>query len=244
MLGISTPSIGVRHLEIQRPERHNALDIALYDALKLALTDASHDPAIRVIVLSSTGKNFCAGNDLGDFKSAWPQPPNGPVYRFLEALYRFEMPIVAALQGAAIGIGATMLLHCDVIFASCQAYLQFPFVDLGIAMEGGSSHLLLRLLGQARAMEIVLSGRRVGSEEADRLGLISGIAENPVEAAFSFASMVAGKSPLAVRTTKRLSHLSLTSYFPERLETEIQEVNRLIVAKRTAEPPHHAQTVE
>jgi enoyl-CoA hydratase/carnithine racemase len=237
MLGISTPSDGIRHLEIQRPDRHNALDIPLYEALALALREASHDPAMRVIVLSSTGKSFCAGNDLADFETAWPQPPKGPVYQFLEALYRVEVPIVAAVQGAAIGIGATMLLLCDVIFAAPQAYLRFPFADLGIVMEGGSSHLLPRLLGQARAMEIVLSGRKVGSEEADRLGLFTGITENPAGTALSFASAVAVKSPIAVRTTKRLSHWSLAPYFPERLEAEIQEINRLIVAKRAAGIP-------
>jgi enoyl-CoA hydratase/carnithine racemase len=235
MLGVSTPSDGVRHLEIRRPDRHNAMNIALYEALTLALKEASCDPAVRVIVLSSIGESFCAGNDLAEFESAWPQPPKGPVYQFLEALYRTEIPIVAAVQGAAIGIGATMLLHCDVIYAAPHAYLRFPFVDLGIVMEGGSTHLLPRTVGQARAMEIILSGRKVGSQEADRLGLITGIAENPAETASAFASTIASKSPLAVRATKRLAHWSLDPYFPERLDAEIQEVNRLIVAQRDSE---------
>jgi enoyl-CoA hydratase/carnithine racemase len=232
MLGISTPLDGVRHLEIQRPDRHNAMNIVLYERLTLALKDASRDPMVRVVVLSSVGKSFCAGNDLADFDTAWPQPSHGPVYQFLETLYRTEIPIIAAVQGAAIGVGATMLLHCDVIYAAPQAYLRFPFVDIGIVMEGGSTHLLPRLIGQARSMEILLSGRKVAAEEADRLGLISGITENPAEAALAFAGTVANKSPLAVRTTKRMAHWSLDPHFPERMEAEIQEVNRLIVAQR------------
>lgn len=232
MLGIRTPCDGVRHLEIERPERHNALNIPLYEALTAALKDASEDPAVRVIVLSSAGKSFCAGNDLADFDSAWPQPPRGPVYQFLETLYHTKLPIVAAVQGAAIGVGATLLLHCDVIFAAPDAYLRFPFVDLGIVMEGGSTHLLPRLLGQARAMEIMLSGRKVGSVEAHHLGLITSVVDNPAQAAHDFVAMVATKSVAAVRATKRLSRWSLDAYLPDRLEAEIQEINKLIVARK------------
>lgn len=143
-----------------------------------------------------------------------------------------QATVIAAVQGAAIGIGATLLLQCDVIFAAPAAYLRFPFVDLGIALEGGSSHFRFEWLGRPRAMEILLSGRKVPATEAQTIGLISTIAEDPITAALAFATELATKSASAVRATKKMARRSLQGQFPQRFADELKEVNDLLVAQR------------
>ena len=228
MLSSIVHSPGVRVLDFNRPDKHNALNTALYVELEAALREAQADPGCRAVVLTGSGKSFCAGNDLADFESSWPQPDNGPVFRFLSALYEIDVPVIAAVQGAAIGIGATLLLQCDVIFAAPAAFLRFPFVDLGIVLEGGSSHFLIERLGRPRAMEILLSGRKVPAAEAERLGLVSSVVDEAGEMARSFAAALAGKSAQAVRTTKRLARQSTVGIFPGRFADELQQVNRLL----------------
>lgn len=232
MLSSTVPTAGVRLIDFNRADKHNALNAALYDELAVALGEAHADPACRAVVLAGSGKSFCAGNDLADFDNAWPQPAKGPVYRFLRALYEIDVPVIAGVQGAAIGIGATLLLQCDVIFAAPAAFLRFPFIDIGIVLEGGSSHLLMERLGRARAMEILLSGRKIAAEEAARLGLVSGVVEDPVSVARAFAADVAGKMPDAVRATKRLVRSSTREIFPARFDQELMEVNRLLAQRQ------------
>jgi enoyl-CoA hydratase/carnithine racemase len=170
--------------------------------------------------------------ELAEFDTAWPQPEGGPVVSFLRALYEIDVPVLAAVQGAAIGIGATMLLQCDVIFAAPTSYLRFPFIDLGIALEGGSGHLLFERVGRARAMEILLSGRKVSAVEAERLGLVSSVTDDPALAVRTFANELTGKLQAPMRATKRLARRSVEHLFPKRFEDEIKEVNRLLLARR------------
>ncbi len=227
---------GVWQVELQAPDKRNALNVDAYTVLAetLATIDSMH--AARCIVLCSQGPVFCAGNDLAEFETRWPQPAHGPAYRFLETLGGLQLPVVAAVQGAAVGVGATMLLHCDVVIAAPAAFLQYPFVDIGITMEGGSSHLLPRLLGYARAMDILLTGRRVHADEAYALGLVSRISrdEPPLKAAQALARSIAAKSKPAVVATKRLARRSLAEVLPARFEEELQTVNRLISEARAA----------
>lgn len=228
MLSSTSIAPGVLVLDFNRADKHNAINDDLYNELAAALTAAQSDRELRALVLTASGKSFCAGNDLAEFDSAWPQADDGPVFRFLSALYYLDVPVIAAVQGAAIGIGATMLLQCDVIYAAPASYLRFPFVDLGIVLEGGSSHFLFTWLGRPRAMEILLSGRKIPAVEAEKLGLVSSVIENPQAAARQFAIELAGKSPLAVRATKRLARRSLEHVFPNRFVEELRAVNQLL----------------
>jgi enoyl-CoA hydratase/carnithine racemase len=226
---------GVWQIELQRPTKRNALTCEAYIALADHLKRAAGNPAVRAIVLSSQGEIFCAGNDLSEFATHWPQPSAGPVVQFLEALHRLPIPIVAAVQGAAVGIGATMLLHCDIIVGAPGAFLQFPFVDRRITAEGASSLLLPQRIGMARAMDLLLTGRRVFADEALSLGLISRIVRDqpPVAAAIEIAHSIAGKDVDAVAATKRLTRLGASESILPRFEEEIVAINALIVAART-----------
>jgi enoyl-CoA hydratase/carnithine racemase len=232
MLSSTLLAPGIRELDFNRPDKHNALTSTLYRELEAALRAAQADPEARAVILTATGKSFCAGNDLAEFDTEWPQPPDGPVLRFLTALHELDVPVLAAVHGGAIGIGATLLLQCDVVFAAPSAYLRFPFIDLGIVLEGGSSHFLFEWLGRPRAMEILLSGRKVAAAEAASLGLISRITENPAEAVRAFAVELASKSASAVRATKRLVRRSLQETFPQRFADELIEVNRQLLKLR------------
>jgi enoyl-CoA hydratase/carnithine racemase len=221
-------SPGIVLLDFNRPEKHNAINDELYRELKNALRAAQADPDTRAIVLYGTGKSFCAGNDLDDFKKERPSAHESPVYEFLNALYELDVPLIAAVHGAAIGIGATMLLQCDVIFAAPAAYLRYPFIDVGITLEGGSSQWLIDWIGRPRAMEILLSGRKVAASEAHALGLISAVEEDPGAAARAFAIALSGKPVASVRTTKKLAKLSQQSVFPRRFLDELNEVDALL----------------
>jgi enoyl-CoA hydratase/carnithine racemase len=232
MLSSTLLSPGVVLLDFNRPEKHNAINAELYRELTHALRTAQADPDTRAVVLSATGKSFCAGNDLADFEKERPAPEDSPVFHFLNALYHMDVPVIAAVQGAAIGIGATMLLQCDVIFAAPAAYIRYPFVDLGIALEGGSSHFLFDWIGRPRAMEILLSSRKVPASEALSLGLISAVEEDPGAAARAFAAGISQKSPSAVRVIKKLARRSLQGVFPQRFVDELGQVDALLLAQR------------
>jgi enoyl-CoA hydratase/carnithine racemase len=228
MLASTLKAPGVLVLDFNRPEKHNAVNAAMYKELAVTLVAAQENRDLRAIVLTASGNSFCAGNDLSEFKTSRPQPDHGAVYDFLTALHRLDLPLIAAVQGAAIGIGATMLLQCDVIYAAPTAYLRFPFVDLGVALEGGSSHFLFTWLGRPRAMEILLSGRKVSAAESQQLGLITAVVDQPQTVALEFAVQLAAKSPAAVRATKQLARRSLEPTFPGRFEEELTVVNRLL----------------
>lgn len=225
---------GIWHVELRRPEKRNALGVDLYASLADAFVSIGESTDARVVVLSGQGPTFCAGNDLAEFETHWPQPPGGPVVRFLEALHRLPIPLVAAIQGAAVGIGATMLLHCDVVIAASDAFLQFPFVSRGIAPEGASSLLLPQRIGAGRAADILLTGRRVDAAEALALGLISRISRETshIDAATAVAAEIAEKPKQAVVATKMLMKLEGAGAVSRRFEQEILAINDLIMSGR------------
>lgn len=222
---------GVQHIEIDRPQVRNALGQREYGQLADRLEAAVADRC-TAIVLTSRGPTFCAGNELAEFETSWPQPAHGPVYRFLAALAACPCPLVAGVQGGAVGIGATLLLHCDAVYMQRDAFLAYPFVKLGISVEGGSSWLLPARIGYLRAMEILLESRKVPAEEAQRLGLATGVVESAVgEHAVAAAERIGALDAAAVQATKRQLRREAAS-FPGRFEDEIQAINALIVAKR------------
>ena len=149
---------GVAQIGINRPEKKNALTTAMYAGLVEAFERAEADKAVRVALIHGTNECFTAGNDLQDFMNAPPKDDSSPVIRFLKTIHAAKKPIVAAVAGPAVGIGTTLLLHCDLIYADPKARLQLPFVNLGLCPEAGSSFLLPQILGHPRAAELLLFG--------------------------------------------------------------------------------------
>ena len=166
----------VLSITLARPERRNAITVAMYAALADAIEGAADDPSIRLITLEGQGEDFTAGNDLGDFLQAMPQPGDGqdiPVWRLLRALAKNQVPIIAAVHGNAVGIGTTMLFHCDFVLAEEGSRFVMPFVDLGLVPEAASSLIFPRLAGRRRAARYLLLGEPFGVAEAMDIGLAS-----------------------------------------------------------------------
>ncbi|GIK35366.1 MAG: enoyl-CoA hydratase [Gammaproteobacteria bacterium] len=197
----------VLQIRIDRPEKKNALTMDMYEVMSAALEQAEADSSVRAVVFSGAGGNFCSGNDVAAFPAAGSQPqgPN-PVMRFVEALVNASVPIVAAVEGVAAGIGATMLLHLDGVVASAGSRIVFPFLNLALVPEAGSSLLLVRLLGYTRAAELMLRAATIDGTEAHRLGIVSRLAEPGAvgQVALDLAAEFASKPPQAMRRAKRL----------------------------------------
>lgn len=192
-------------LEMNRPEKKNALTHAMYAAMASAIADAQGDSAIGAVVICAAGDFFTAGNDLADFQAEMP-PGKPPVIRFLEAIRDAEKPLFAAVNGPAVGIGLTMLLHCDLSFAAGSATFSAPFTKVGLVPEAASSLLLPQTIGMAMANDILLTGRTINAKEALSCGLISRIyeAESLMGETIKVAHGVCGLAPNSVRLSKSL----------------------------------------
>lgn len=197
---------GVLHIALKRPEKKNALTVAMYQALNAAFERAAAESAVRAVLLYGEGDSFTAGNDLQDFLANPPQGEDVPVFRFLQHLALLEKPLVAAVQGFAVGIGTTLLLHCDLVYCADDAQFVLPFVQLGLCAEGGSSLLLPQLAGHQRAAEKLLLGEPFGADEAHDIGLVNRVlAPGAVrEFAIAQAEKFSRLPGSAVRATKRL----------------------------------------
>ncbi|MPZ35668.1 MAG: enoyl-CoA hydratase [Rhodospirillales bacterium] len=193
-------------ITMNRPAKKNALTHAMYAAIAEALGLAATDPAIRVVLITGTADAFTAGNDLGDFVSAPPGSGDSPVLRFLAALSTADKPVVAAVNGLAVGVGTTMLLHCDLVYAARSATFSVPFVDLALVPEAASSLLLPRRIGHAKAAELFLLGGRLDAAEAEATGLVTSVFDDGalMPEALKRAQLLAGKAASAVRATKAL----------------------------------------
>lgn len=197
---------GILRLTLNRPEKKNALSPAMYDTLAEAIEEADRDDEVRVLLFQGAGDCFTSGNDLRDFVEAPPAGEASPVFRFLMAIHRARKPLVAAVLGSAVGVGTTMLLHCDLVCAGTGARFQLPFVTLGLCPEAGSSLLLPRLAGYQRAAELLLLGEPFGAERAREMGLVNAVFadEELVAGAYALARKLAQQPPAAVRLTKAL----------------------------------------
>jgi enoyl-CoA hydratase/carnithine racemase len=205
-LGISVEDRdGVRHVVLDRPDKKNALTVAMYAALADALASAAHDD-VGALLIGARGETFTAGNDLHDFLDQPPHGEDAPAIRFLIGLATTDVPIVAAVRGNAVGIGTTMLLHCDLVYASPTAKLKVPFVDLGLVPEAGSSVLLPRRIGRAHAGGALYLGEPISAEQAYADGIVTKIVpDDELDAhAEAAARAIAAKPREAVRATKRL----------------------------------------
>jgi enoyl-CoA hydratase/carnithine racemase len=166
----------VRRIRINRPDKKNALTLAMYEAMAAAIEDAGKDANVRCLLLAGAPDVFCAGNDLNDFVAmARGGTLGAPIVRFLHVLARCEKPLVAAVSGAAVGIGTTMLLHCDQVIASDSALLLTPFVSLGLLPEAGSSLIAPRLMGHARAFSLLVMGRPLSAADAKAVGIVNAV---------------------------------------------------------------------
>jgi enoyl-CoA hydratase/carnithine racemase len=207
-LVIVTDDGPVRTVRMNRPEKKNALTMAMYDAMAEAIENAAQNPALRCLLIAGAPAAFCAGNDIGDFiKMATGEGALGaPILRFLYALARCGLPLVAAVQGNAVGVGTTMLLHCDHVVAADNARFATPFVGLGLVPEAASSLLAPRLMGQARAFSLLVMGRPLTADNAKAAGLINTVvAADAVEAeAMKAAREIAALPPQGVLASRRL----------------------------------------
>jgi enoyl-CoA hydratase/carnithine racemase len=199
----------VLSLILARPERRNAITVAMYAALADAIESAAGDDSIRLITIEGQGEDFTAGNDLGDFLQEMPQPGSGediPVWRLLRALARNQVPIVAAVHGNAVGIGTTMLFHCDFVLAEEGSRFVMPFVDLGLVPEAASSLILPRLAGRRRAARHLLLGEPFGADEALAMGLASHkVPKGSLKAGLDgLVAALLAKPPEAMRLTQAL----------------------------------------
>ena len=197
---------GVCEVCFDRPEKRNAITFAMYQALARSLGEAQADAAVRAVLLRGEGAGFCAGNDLQDFLSGPEFSPAHPVLEVLRTLATFDKPLLAAVQGQAVGIGVTMLLHCDLVVAASDAQFSLPFVALGLVPEAGSSLLLPRLVGRQRAAELLFLGKRLDAPGAERLGLVTRVVEEGVllAQARQLARDVVRQPPQALTATRRL----------------------------------------
>lgn len=191
-------------LSLNRPEKQNAITRDMYQYLADQLKEANGDFGVRAVLITHEGPHFTAGNDLFDFLNAPPLEPGSPVMQFLEQIHTFSKPLLAAVAGNAVGIGTTMLMHCDVVVASPTTKFSMPFVNLGLVPEAGSSILFPRLAGYQRASQIFLTGEAFDSSYAKEIGLIAEISDQPREKALEFATKIASQPPNAIIQTKAL----------------------------------------
>ncbi len=201
-----TRSGPVLHIRLNRPARRNALTWAMYEVMSEALTDAETDAAIRVIQFSGAGDGFCAGNDLGDFLADPPSTLDSPAFRFLRTISTVSKVLVAAVHGAAVGVGTTLLLHCELVVAARSARLSLTYVNLGLVPEAASTLLLPRAVGHLRAAELLLLGKPIDAETALRWGLVNRVVDDNALMANveELTSDLVALPPAAVRRSKAL----------------------------------------
>jgi len=221
---------GVLLITFNRPARKNAITVAMYRQLTEALQRAASDPDIAVVLFQGDEQAFCAGNDLSDFLAEPPDDLDAPVWQFLRVLAAFPKPMVAAVCGVAVGIGATLLLHCDLVLCGSNARFSLPFVNLGLCPEAGSSLLLTRLVGYPRAAEILLLGEPFDAAAAAQAGLVSQVLEprEVLERALAQARKLASKPLQALMESRRLLKSTDQAAVLARIDEEAQVFIRLL----------------
>src|SRR6266700_1983686 len=222
---ITERSGNILRIQLNRPEKKNAMTVAMYITLADLLNAAAKDDQIRVVLWHGAGDSFSAGNDLEDFIKNPPGPGESPQARLISALINFEKPIVAAVHGAAIGGGTTMLAHCDLVYAGESARFQLPFVNLALVPEFGSSYLLPLRFGYARAAELILLGKPFGASRAAELGLVTQVVpdQSLLATPTDTARTLAAKPAAAVQASKRLMKRALREQLEQavKLENEV-----------------------
>lgn len=221
---------GVMTITLNRLDKKNSLTGAMYADMADALTQADSDNAVRAVVFQGHETIFSAGNDIGDFLNAPPTTPDAPVFRFLNAVSTFSKPVLAAVCGPAVGIGTTLLFHCDLVVAGDNAAFSMPFVNLGLCPEAASSLLAPQVMGYGRAAQALLLGEPFMAEAALEMGLITRIVP-PTEAAALVqrqAQKLAAKPLGAIIETKRLLKKGNARAVAERMAEEANSFARML----------------
>ena len=222
-MSIKTATLnGVATIEIARPEKKNAITMAMYKAMAEALVAAKADSTVRAVLITGQPGIFTSGNDIEDFMQRPAGLAESPAFAFMQALMGCDKPVVAAVTGAAIGIGTTMLLHCDLVYVSDEARLAMPFVSLGLIPEFGSSVIVPLLMGNARAAEKLLLGDPFTGADAVEMGIANAVL--PAAEVASHARRIAERfnalPPGAVRETKRLMRRGRSGAIEEAIGVE------------------------
>src|SRR5688572_25470953 len=221
---------GVSTITFNRVDKKNSITAAMYAELADAIDKAAADNAVRTVLIQGDATIFSAGNDIGDFLNAPPSNENSPVFRFMRAMASFPKPIVAAVCGPAVGIGTTLLFHCDLVYAGDNAAFSMPFVNLGLCPEFGSSMLVPQMFGYHRAAEALLLGEPFMAEAALEIGLVNRVVP-PTECnaiAQVQARKLAAKPLSALVETTRLMKKGLQHALVERIGEEGQSFGRML----------------
>jgi len=209
-------------LGLNRLEKKNALTLAMYQALVESLDKSIRDPKVRAVIITGSKDCFTAGNDIQDFLSGGALGDRHPTVQFLATISKFPKPLLAAVSGPAVGIGTTLLLHCDLVYADPNTVFQLPFTNLGLCPEAGSSYLLPRLAGYPRAAELLLLGNRFDAGQALDAGIINAVVENPFLAAAGQAKLIGDRPPAAVRITKKLLRAGIADQVSKAMAAEFE----------------------
>lgn len=232
-----TTADAITTLQLNRQEKKNALTAAMYQALADGLAAAEADPAVRVVVIRGTDECFTSGNDVMDFMQNPPTGEDSSVGQFLRAIATFAKPLVAIVDGPAIGVGTTLLLHCDLVYLGSNTRLKLPFVNLGLCPEAASSLLLPRLVGTARASELLLLGEEFGPSEAVSMGLANAKFESTelAQGAMAIVRQLAAQPPEAVRVSKALIRGRDREAIAEVMRAEFEQFMARLLSPEAAE---------
>lgn len=230
-------SDGVLRVEFNRPARKNAMTAAMYTTMVEILTKADQDDEVRVVLWHSAGDAFCAGNDVEDFIKNPPRPEGSPQADLMRTFIGFKKPLVAAVQGAAVGGGTTMLTHCDFVYAGESAKFQMPFVDLALVPEFGSSFSIPARIGHLRAAELVLLAERFTAPRAAELGLVTRVVPDAevFATAAATAQKLAAKSSGALLASKRLLKQASIAPLRQAVEAEMAEFTARVTSADSKE---------
>jgi len=228
---------GILTIEFNRPGKKNAITAAMYQAMSDALNAAESDARVRAILFIGKPDIYTAGNDLEDFMKNPPSNKEHPVFRFMQSVSHATKPVVAAVSGAAVGIGTTMLMHCDLVYAADNAKFSMPFSQLGLCPELASSLLLPQIVGYQRATEKLMLGEPFSAEEAHQMGLINKVL--PVDQLVAFAHTQAAKlvalPATSLRATKRLMRAGQIAAVEAKMEEENKYFAAMLVAPEAKE---------
>ena len=230
----------ILRIQLNRPTKRNAMTSAMYLALAGIFNEAANDENTRVVLWHGAGDSFCAGNDIEDFLKNPPGPGESPQARLMEALVNFDKPLVAAVHGAAIGGGTTMLTHCDFIYAGESAKFQMPFINLAVVPEFGSSCSVPARIGHVRAAELILLGAPFDARRAAELGLVTEVVSDKdvLARATETAGKLAAKPAAALQASKRL----MKQPFREQIKAAMKAENEEFSAQVRSEDAKEAFT--
>ncbi len=220
-----------------RPDKKNALTQAMYAVAAQTLNEASADDTVRAVLISGTDDCFTAGNDLADFLNNPPDGDEAPVFQFLRGIATFEKPLIAAVNGVAVGVGTTMLLHCDLVVAADSSIFSLPFVKLGLCPEASSSYLLPLLGGHQRAAELLMLGEQFDADTAKECGIVNRVstASEYQGVAAALAKQIASLPPASIRATKALLKQSHQENINARMKQEADIFGQMLVQPEAIE---------